>query len=76
MKKQSVAVFSLLASAALFGGRALAQSSTPAVSPAELETHYTISVESRTQDILKPLGLTDAAKSNAVRDILIRSTVS
>ena len=71
MKNRFLAVSSLLAMAALFNQHTLAQSSTPAVSAAELETHYTISIETRTQDILKPLGLTDAAKSNAVHDILI-----
>lgn len=71
MKKRSVAIFSLLASAALFNQSASAQLRTPPASPAEMETIYTASIESRTEDILKPLALTDAAKSNKVHDIII-----
>ena len=41
------------------------------MTPAELETFYTKSIEDRTAEILKPLGLTDAEKSNMVHDILI-----
>ena len=70
-KNQILALSIFLASAALFSQPALAQMSTPAVSPAELEALYTTSIESRTQDILKALALTDAAKSNLVHDILI-----
>ena len=71
MKKRSVAVSSLLASAALINFSASAQLSTPPATPGEMESLYTASIESRTQDILKPLGLTDAAKSNKVHDIII-----
>jgi hypothetical protein len=72
MKRRSIAVSSLLASAALFNQSASAQQlSTPPVSPAEMEALYTTSIESRTEEILKPLGLTDAVKSNKVHDIII-----
>jgi len=71
IKKRSVAVSSLLASAALFSQSASAQLSTPPATPGEMEAIYTASIESRTQEILKPLGLADAMKSNKVHDIII-----
>jgi hypothetical protein len=71
MKKRTLAVCGLLASAALLNQTVSAQLSTPPASPAEMEGIYTASIENRTEDILKPLALTDAAKSNAVHDILI-----
>ena len=72
MKTQSLALSALFAAAALFSQSAFAQpmSTTPA-SPAEIEGMYTASIESRTEDIIKLLDLTDAAKSNKVHDILI-----
>jgi hypothetical protein len=36
-----------------------------------MEALYTTSIESRTEEILKPLALADAAKSNKVHDIII-----
>src|SRR5947209_16254279 len=69
--KKLSAAFGILAGALLFGRYASAQLSTPAADPAELEGMYTKSIESRTEEILKPLALTDAAKSNAAHDILI-----
>lgn len=71
MKKRSIAVSSLLASAALFNQSVSAQLSTPPATPAEMEAIYTASIESRTEEILKPLALTDATKSNRVHDIII-----
>lgn len=71
IKKRFVAVSSLVASAALFNPYAFAQLSTPAATPAEMEGIYTASIESRTDEILKPLGFTDANVSNAVHDIII-----
>jgi hypothetical protein len=71
MKKRFLAISSLLASAALFTPSASAQLSTPPASAPELEALYTASIESRTEDILKPLALTDAAKSNKLHDLII-----
>jgi hypothetical protein len=71
MKKRLLALSGLMAGAALFNQQAVAELSTPPASPAELEAAYTASIESRTEDILKPLALTDAAKSNAVHDLII-----
>jgi len=45
--------------------------STPPASSADLEAAYAKSLEIRTDSILTLLALTDAAKSNAVHDILI-----
>lgn len=47
------------------------QLSTPAATLADLEAVYTQAIESRTDDILKALNLTDSAKSNQVHDIII-----
>lgn len=71
MKKRLLAVSSLLASATLFNQPASAQLSTPPASPPEMEALYTTSIENRTQEILKPLALTDAAKSNQLHDLII-----
>lgn len=72
MKTQSLTLCAVLAGAALFSQSAFAQSlNTPPASPAEIEALYTTSIESRTQEILKLLGLTDAAKSNTLHDIII-----
>lgn len=71
MKRRFLAVSSLLASAILFNHPVSAELSTPPASPTEIEALYTASIENRTADILKPLALTDAVKSNKVHDILI-----
>jgi len=72
MKTRSLTLCAVLAGAALFSQSASAQSlNTPPASPAEIETLYTASIESRSQDILKLLDLTDSAKSNALHDIII-----
>ncbi len=64
--------FGALASAALlFNQYASAQNRTPALTPADLEAFYTTSIEDRTSEILKPLGLTDTGKSNRLHDIII-----
>jgi hypothetical protein len=71
MRRQFLAVSSLLAGAALFTQTASAQMSTPPASPAEMEALYTSSIESRTADILKSLALTNSVASNAVHDLII-----
>ncbi len=71
MKRQFLAVSSLLAGATLFTQSASAQMSTPPASPAEMEALYTSSIEGRTADILKPLALTNSVASNAVHDLII-----
>jgi hypothetical protein len=43
----------------------------PAASKADMEQIYTTAIGNRTDDILKLLNLTDAAKSNEVHDIII-----
>lgn len=69
--KQVLVCFSLAAGTALFSQFAMAQLSTPPASPAEMEATYTTAIEGRTEDILKPLALTDAVKSNALHDLII-----
>src|SRR5262245_58706822 len=64
-------VSTLLASALLITQSALAQMSTPPASPGEMEATYTAAIEGRTEDILKPLALTNSAASNAVHDLII-----
>jgi hypothetical protein len=72
MKTQSLTLCAVLAGALLLNQHVSAQSlNTPPASPAEIEALYTSSIESRTQEILKLLGLTDTAKLNAVHDIII-----
>jgi hypothetical protein len=71
MKKQFLAVSSLLVGATLFTQSASAQMSTPPASPAEMEALYTTSIEGRTADILKPLALTNSVTSNALHDLII-----
>ena len=65
------AILGLVAGLLLLNHSAAAQMSTPPANPAELETMYTKSIENRTEDILKELTLSDAAKSNAVHNIII-----
>jgi len=71
MKLQFLLASILAASAAMFTPSASAQTTTPAASPSDLEAYYTSLIEKRTQDILTPLALTDAAKSNEVYEIII-----
>lgn len=72
MKNRILAVPALmLAFTWLAGQTALAQLSTSAATPSELEAAYTIAIENRTTEILDALNLTDAAKSNQVHDIII-----
>lgn len=70
-KQNLPAIFGLVAALALFNHPAAAQMSTPPANPAELEAMYTKSIESRAEDILKALALSDAAKSNTVHNIII-----
>jgi len=71
MKKQLLA-FSAIVILATFAARpAAAQLSTPAVTEAEKEAFYAATIENRAVDILKALSLSDAAKSNAVHDVLV-----
>ncbi|MFO1487946.1 MAG: DUF3826 domain-containing protein [Verrucomicrobiota bacterium] len=44
---------------------------TPPATEAEKEAVYTVAIEARTADILKQAGITDAAKSNAVHEVII-----
>lgn len=72
MKTQSLTICALLAGALLVNQHAHAQAlNTPPASPAEIEALYTSSIESRTDDIIKLLGLTDTAKSNSLHDLII-----
>src|SRR4051812_32573139 len=66
-----LAVFSLIASATFFTPPAFAQMSTPPATPAEMEAIYTESIENRTEDILKPLALTNSVASKTVHDLII-----
>ena len=65
------AILGLVAGLILLSHPAAAQMSTPPANPAELEAMYTKSIESRTEDILKALALSDAAKSNTVHNIIV-----
>ena len=71
MKKQLQAVSAIIIAAVFFARGAAAQMSTPAVTDAEKEAFYATTIENRVTDILKALNLADAAKSNAVHDILV-----
>jgi Protein of unknown function (DUF3826) len=71
MKKQFLKAFVPGAIVALVNATALAQVTTPPASPTEVEAFYTSLIEKRTDEILKPLGLADAAKSNKLHDIII-----
>ncbi len=72
MKKQLLLACVLAASAALSTPSASAQTITAAASPSDLEAYYTSLIEKRTEEILAPLALNDAAKSNEVYEIIIR----
>jgi hypothetical protein len=71
MNKQCLALFAISLTAVIFNPPVFAQTSTPAVTEAEKEAFYATTIEYRTVDILKALNLTDAAKSNAVHDVLV-----
>lgn len=71
IQKRFLAISGLLAGASLFNLQARAQLSTPPATAADMEATYTAAIESRTEDILKPLALKDAAKSNELHDIII-----
>ncbi|HEY5346308.1 MAG TPA: DUF3826 domain-containing protein [Verrucomicrobiae bacterium] len=71
MKKQMLAASAILIAVIGFTRTASAQMSTPAATDAEKETFYATTIENRVVDILKVLNLSDAAKSNAVHEILV-----
>jgi len=71
MKKSLLALSAILLLSAALTRPASAQTSTPPVTDAEKEAFYAKSIEYRTVDILKALNLDDAAKSNAVHDVLV-----
>ena len=62
----------LLSTVVFFTGVVSAQDeATPASTPEDREAFYTQTIEHRTQDILKALALTDAAKASRVHDAII-----
>lgn len=69
-KRKLPVIFGFVAAVALLNHPAAAQS-TPPANPAELEAMYTKAIEGRTEEILKPLALTDSAKSNTVHNLII-----
>jgi len=71
MKKTFLAASAILIAATFFTRTASAQMSTPAATDAEKEAFYATTIENRVTDILKVLNLSDAAKSNAVHEILV-----
>jgi hypothetical protein len=72
MKKQLRAIFAISFASLIVQLPALAQPmTTPALTEAEKEAFYATTIENRVVDILKALNLTDAAKSNAVHDVLV-----
>ncbi len=71
MKKTFPAVFAILIAVAGFSRTASAQMSTPAATDAEKEAFYATTIENRVTDILKMLNVSDAAKSNAVHEVLV-----
>ena len=71
MKNPFLTLSAILTAAVFFARPASAQLSTPPASDAEKEALYAQAIEYRTGDILKALNLTDAAKSNAVHDIMV-----
>lgn len=60
-----------MVAAVVFTRLASAQMITPAATEAEKETFYATTIENRALDILKLLNLSDAAKSNAVHEVLV-----
>lgn len=74
MKKPLILCLAILAGTVFFIQPAAADTpelSTPPATDAEKEASYSISVNNRTTDILKLVALADAAKSNAVHDVII-----
>ena len=71
MKKQLLAFCAIQVALAIFNRPVFAQLSTPAATEAEREAFYATTIENRAADILKLLNLSDAAKSNAVHDVLV-----
>ena len=71
MKKQLLTLIAIQSALAIFNQTVFAQASTTAPTEAEKEVFYATTIENRTVDILKLLNLDDAAKSNAVHDILV-----
>jgi len=71
IKKQLLKLFTIPAAALALCQSAAAQTSLPAATEAEKEAVYANAIEYRTADILKALALTDAAKSNAVHDVIV-----
>lgn len=71
MRNRFLAISSLLLGATFFTQFANAQMSTPPATPAEIEAMYTSSIESRTDDILKALALTNSAAASRVHDLII-----
>ena len=71
MKNPFLTLSAILTAAVFLARPASAQLSTPPASDAEKEALYAQAIEYRTGDILKALNLTDAAKSNAVHDIMV-----
>jgi Spy/CpxP family protein refolding chaperone len=71
MKKNQLLLPILIAAVAFSCRSAFAQLSTPPATTAEMEATYTTAIESRTEDILKSLSLTDTAKSNQLHDAII-----
>jgi hypothetical protein len=71
MKKQLLHVFAFAALVLTFRLPAAAQTNLPAATEGEKEAVYANAIEYRTAAILKALALTDAAKSNAVHDIIV-----
>jgi hypothetical protein len=62
---------SVVLASALCATSAFAQSNTPPISSAELETLYTTTIEERTAGILKELNLTNDVEATVVHDLLI-----
>ena len=56
---------------ALCGATTFAQTNTPPISSAELETLYTTTIEERTAGIMKDLNLTNDVTATVVHDLLI-----
>jgi hypothetical protein len=71
MRSRFLAVSTLLIGVTFVAQCANAQMSTPPATAAEVEALYTTSIESRTEDILKALALTNSATAGRVHDLII-----
>ncbi len=71
MKTSMKIPHAILFASVLVAGPVSAQMSTPAATDAEKEAFYAQTIENRTLDILKVINVTDAAKSNAVHDLIV-----